>query len=390
MYNDVLDRMENAINYSYTKRQLSRRSAKRLYGPELITGASKLERYAECPFAYFMRYNLKARERRLYTVDQLDTGNLFHKILELFSRKLSVAHESWRDLTQERINELTDICVNEVSPDIPAFFSTARFTYLLKRVRRISKRSIWALSEHIKHGKFEPFGSEIAFTANSPITGIKIDLGGGRSIILTGQIDRVDIFDSSGKRYVKIIDYKSGNKKFDLEDVFFGTQLQLLLYMDAIIKNGKELFGDKCTMEILPGGLFYFNIDDPIIDEQETEKSFEEKLLESFKLSGLVLLDEAVVKAMDSNFTDKSAVIPISFLKSGEFGTNASLIDSEAFNKLRMTVEEKIVFFANEIMSGNIAVYPFKKGSATACDYCIFGGICGIEADDRPDKFNLY
>jgi len=390
-YNEVLSRMENAIWYSYAQRKLSRRSARRLYGPELITGASMLERYAECPFAYFMRYNLRARERRLYTVDQLDTGNLFHNVLELFSRKLNEAGESWRSLTQERINELTDICVDELSPEIPAFFSTARFTYLLKRVRRICKRSIWALSEHIKHGKFEPFGSEIAFNADSPITGIKIELEGGRSLILTGRIDRVDIFDSSGKRYVKIIDYKSGNKKFDLDDVFFGTQLQLLLYMDALIKNGRALFGDKCNMEILPGGLFYFNINDPIVDEQKVDGALEERLLECFKLSGLILKDKEVVEAMDGSFDGESAVIPVVIRKSdGVFGTRSSTVGSNEFNELRATVEEKITLFGSEILSGNIAVYPYKKGSITACDYCIFSAVCAIEADDRPDKFNVY
>jgi len=389
-YKAALDKMESAIAYNARRRSLSERTSNRMYGRELITGASMLERFAECPFAYFMRYNLKARERRLYTVDQLDTGNLFHKVLELFARKLNEAGESWRGLTQGRISELTDLCMDELKPDIPAFFSTARFTYLLTRVRRICKRSIWALAEHIKHGLFEPYGTEIAFNASSPITGIEVSLMGEKRLVLTGRIDRVDIFDSSGKRYVKIIDYKSGNKKFSLSDVYFGTQLQLLLYMDALIKNARELFGGSFEMEALPGGVFYFNINDPIVNEPRSGASIEESLLECFRMSGLVLEDKTVIDAMDSGLEGESAVIPVSVLKnSSGFGARSSLMDSEGFSALRVSVEEKITLIGGDIMSGNINAFPYKKGANTACDYCIFDAVCGIEADDRPGKYNI-
>ena len=416
-YGAVLEKMESAITYNGGRRRLSERTSGSMYGRELITGASRLESFAQCPFAYFMRYNLKARERRLYTVGQLDTGNLFHNVLELFSRKLSDAGESWRGLTQERINELTDQCVDELSPDMPAFFSTARFKYLLTRVRRICKRSIWALAEHIKRGMFEPYGAEISFGAQSPITGIEIRLNGDRTIVLTGRIDRVDIFDNGGKRYVKIIDYKSGNKKFSLSDVYFGTQLQLLLYMDALIKNGRELFGGNTNMEILPGGVFYFNINDPLInepkaanatdepkaanatdepkaanatDEPQSGDTVEEKLLECFKMSGLVLEDSTVVNAMDCGLEGESPVIPVSVRKNGAgYGAKSSLMGCDEFNKLRVSVEEKAAAIGGDILSGNISAFPYKKGSSTACDYCIFGAACAIEADDRPGKFNV-
>jgi ATP-dependent helicase/nuclease subunit B len=400
IYGSALSQMENAIKSGGARYRLSDRTAGRMYGRELITGVSRLERYAECPFAYFMRYNLKARERRLYTVDQLDTGNLFHNVLEMFSRNLSEEDESWRDLTPERINDLTDICVDALSPEIPAFFSSARFKYLLTRVRRICKRSIWALSEHIKRGEFEPFGAEIAFNLNSggsrsdlgdtPVTAIHISLNNEQKMTLTGRIDRVDIFDSGGKRYVKIIDYKSGNKKFSLSDVYFGTQLQLLLYIDALIKNGRDIFGDNCDLEIAPGGVFYFNINDPVINEPKSGVPAEESLLECFKLSGLVLADKTVVNAMDRGLEGESAVIPVSVRKTGGgFGASSSVMDSEEFNGLRASVEERIAAIGGQILSGNIEAYPYKKGGVTACDYCVFGAVCRIEADDRPNKFNV-
>jgi ATP-dependent helicase/nuclease subunit B len=403
VYGAALSQMENVIKIGRERRGLSERSAMRVYGSELITSVSRLERYVECPFAYFMRYNLKARERRLYTVDPLDTGNLFHNVLEMFSRRLSEAGESWSDLTRDRINALTDMCVDALSPEIPAFFSTARFKYLLARIRRICKRSIWALAEHIKQGAFEPYGAEIAFSysgalrddnpltaGGAPVTAIHINLNRERKMTLTGRIDRVDIFDSGGKRYIKIIDYKSGNKKFSLSDVYFGMQLQLLLYMDALIQNGRELFGDNCDLEIMPGGVFYFNINDPVIDEPRPGVSAEESLLACFKLSGLVLADKTVVDAMDSGLEGESAIIPVSVRKTdGGFGASSSVMDNESFSGLRARVNGKIASIGGDILSGNIEAFPYKKGGGTACDYCIFGAICSFEADNRPGRYNV-
>ena len=390
MYGEALGKMESAITYDGGRRGLSEQAPRLLYGRELITGASRLERFAECPFAYFMSYNLKARERRLYAVDQLDTGNLFHDVLARFTRKLSEAGESWHGLTRERIDALTDECMEELSASIPVFYSTERYKYILSRVRRICKRSIWALAEHIKRGMFEPYGAEISFNGASPITGIEVSLKGEMKIILTGRIDRVDIYDSGGKRYVKIIDYKSGNAKFSLSDVYFGTQLQLVLYMDALIKNGRELFGKNCDMEILPGGLFYFNINDPIIREPEDNGDIEKNILDCFRMSGLVLGDEVVVDAMDGGLKGDSAVIPVSVLKSGAgFTARSSVMSAEEFGNLRISVDERISDISRDILSGNISAFPYKKGAATACDYCFFGGVCAFEADERPGKYNV-
>jgi len=270
------------------------------------------------------------------------------------------------------------------------FYSTARYQYILSRVRRICKRSLWALAEHIKHGLFEPYGSEISFNASSPITGIEISLNSDTKLILTGRIDRVDIYDSGGKRYVKIIDYKSGNKKFSLTDVYFGMQLQLVLYMDALIKNGRELFGGDCEMEILPGGVFYFNINDPIVNEPRDSAEVEKKILDCFQMSGLVLKDETVIEAMDSGLKGESAVIPVTVLKSGAgLGARSSVMSLDEFGGLRKSVNERIAAISHDILSGNISAFPYKKGSATACDYCVFGAVCGFEADERPGKYNV-
>jgi ATP-dependent helicase/nuclease subunit B len=385
---EQLGRMEAMIRQNIGRLSLSEATVRRMYGPEVVAGVSRLEQYVECPFAYFMRYDLKARERRQYSVTNLDMGTLYHNVLELFSKKLAERAWNWRELTAGQIDTLTDECVDELSPEMPAFSSTARFSYMLRRVRRICKRSIWALAEHIKRGLFEPFGAELQFSSESPLTGIELRLNGHRRLVLTGRIDRVDALDSHGKKYVKIIDYKSGNKRFNLDDVYFGTQLQLLLYMDALLKHGQELFGGA-EAEILPGGVFYFNINDPIVDETGAEE-LDEALLKAFKMTGLALADKEVAEALDTRLPGESSLVPLSIRKTDvQFGSKSSVADESRFRQICADVERKIVNIGNQITTGDISVYPYKKAARTACDYCVYAAVCGIEADDRGGKYHL-
>jgi len=213
-----------------------------------------------------------------------------------------------------------------------------------------------------------------AFNA-PPVTGIEINIGGGRKITLTGRIDRVDIMDFDGKRYVKIIDYKSGNSRFDLSDVYFGLQLQLLLYMEAFIRSGAEV-------EMLPGGVFYFNLNDPILDYNEkTFEQLDDEILSRFKMSGLVLADANIIKAIDSEVGRSSKIIPATITaKAGVGGSSVATLDE--FNDLRVQVVKKIQQIGSRMADGNINIFPYKKGVATGCDYCQYGAVCRFQKDD--------
>jgi len=261
----------------------------------------------------------------------------------------------------------------------------------MRRIRRISKKSVWALIEHIKRGKFEPIGAEMEFKDGSPLTGIVININDRQKFILTGKVDRIDIMDSDGNKYVKIIDYKSGNKKFDLNDVYFGMQLQLLLYIDAFIKNGEHYFSNESVnFEVKPGGIFYFNIDDPIVEYngEIVSDKIQDMILESFKMAGLVLANESVVEGLDTDISTSSKIIPVSMKKSGEFGARSSIATEKEFNELRQAVTTKIQKIGNDIVSGKINAYPYKKGTLSACDYCSYSSICEIELKNEKDKYN--
>jgi ATP-dependent helicase/nuclease subunit B len=201
-----------------------------------------------------------------------------------------------------------------------------------------------------------------------------LTLAGGRRLTLHGRIDRVDILNFDGKRYVKIIDYKSGTNKFDLSEVYFGTQLQLLLYMDVFIRSGAEA-------EVHPGGVFYFYLNDPTVEfDEKTLDQLDDEILSRFKMSGLVLADADIIKALDAGVGRSSKIVPASINAKGEPG-GTSVATLNEFSELRTQVVEKIKQLGEQMASGDINIFPYKKGAMTGCAYCQYGAVCRFQKD---------
>ncbi|MDR1663649.1 MAG: PD-(D/E)XK nuclease family protein, partial [Clostridiales bacterium] len=365
-------------------------SAERLYGKTVVTAASRLERFSECPFAYYVTYNLKARERKVYQVQPADLGVVFHEVLELFTKRMAAENIPWGSLTREELGARVDGCVEAAVPTEAALRGTARNQHILRKVKRICAASVWALCEHLKRGVFEPAAAELEFSggnAGLPVTSLEIFLNEERKLVLTGRIDRVDIMRAAdGAVYVKIIDYKSGNVKFDLAEVLSGVQLQLILYMKALLKNAKALFGrageENIWLETKPGGVFYFHIDDPILPagaaSLDPERK-EEMLLKCFRMSGLALAETEAVTGMDGALAEggESPVIPVSINRNGAFGKTSSVAAFEYFEQLGAAVEEKAKEIGRRMTEGVITPDPHVKGRRSACDFCRYGAVCG-------------
>jgi ATP-dependent helicase/nuclease subunit B len=356
-----------------------------MYDPTVITAASRLEQFAACPFAYYVTYNLKAKERKIYQVRHTDLGVLFHEVLAVFSRQLSEEGVTWGSLTREEITERAALCVEQSLADENVLFSSARNRHVLNKVKRICAASLWALCEHVKRGVFTPAGMEMDFKPDSPLTSLEVHLNNQRRLVLTGRIDRVDILHTAdGNLFVKIIDYKSGKMKFDIGEVLLGTQLQLMLYMDALLKNANQLFGDgKTKWTAQPGGVFYFHIDDPLLpmdEEAETDEQQEALLLKCFRMSGLALADKEAVTGMDKGLHEggESPIIPVGITQTGTFTKASSVSDGESFAQLGQDVREKIKEIGQLMTEGVIAPNPLVSGRKSACDYCRYGAICQI------------
>lgn len=361
--------------------KLEREELNRLYHKELYSSVSRLEQFAACPFSYFVQYGLRAKERKLYEMNTPDLGLLFHSVLESFSRELIEQGKNWRQLTLAETEKMIDAAVEKKAPEIGSevLLSTASYKYIVKRLKRISKRAITTLEEHIKRGSFEPFGYEVGFGIEEALPPIVIELSSGDKLVLTGKIDRVDVLEASGKQYIKIIDYKSGKKNFQLQDIYYGLQLQLLLYLNAFLESGKELAGGQ----LFPAGVFYFRITDPMISSMETLSGEElnRLLLKELKMSGLVLADKTILSAIDCEFSKEtgavsSDIIAVGTTKAGELRKDAAAVDAAQYTAVLQFAKLRARSLGERILSGEIDIFPYKRGKYSACDYCSFRSVC--------------
>ena len=388
IWQEPLERMAEGLFHTNMEERLSKDAVQKLYGDALYTSVSRLEKYISCPFAYFVEYGLEAKERKFYRLETPDIGRLFHDVLDGFSKKLEQRNWDWRKIEAAQTNEL----INEVMDEVVAashysvFLSTHRNRHLTHRLKRITKRAIWALQEHIKRGVFEPLGFEIGFGEQEKLPPIVIELPTGQKLILTGRIDRVDILEQDGRVYVKIIDYKSGATGFQLLDIYYGLQLQLILYLDALLGSGQSLF----HKELLPAGIFYFRIDDPMISAVQnlSPEEIESQLLKKLKLSGLVLADIDIIKKMDDTIERYSDVLPVQVTKNG-LGKTSSVATLEEFQQLQDYVRSLVETVGTDILKGEISIAPYQMKTQTSCDYCLYDGICQFDLQLEDNKYQV-
>ena len=261
------------------------------------------------------------------------------------------------------------------------FDDNARNEYLVKRMLRLTDRTLWALKEQWDRGGFTKTETEVSFYGGRKLKGLTLPLDKGLSLTLQGRIDRLDLSEEGDKVYVRVIDYKSGSTDLDFTKVWYGLQLQLLLYMEAARELVHERHPDKT---IIPAGFYYYHIDDPIVES--SEEDVELAILKKLKLSGVTNIDPAAVAMTDKEVGKSSAVVKsLGFTKDKNPDKFAKTAETEEFEKLSEFVLDKSKELAGSILSGDISVNPYRYGQEDACRYCVFKGVCGF--DERLPGF---
>lgn len=361
--------------------KVSAAKANQLFSFPLRSSVSRLEQYINCPFAHFVNYGLKPAERQLYEVALPDIGEIFHRTLQNFSRELAQNNLNWRNLNREQSDEIIDRLMDSILDQHQEgiFTSSSRYKHLRNRLKRISRRAAWTLTNHLQKGDFIFKGHEIRFGSqeNCELPPIVVRIEGGQELYLEGRIDRLDLWPGEEGDYVKIIDYKSSLNKLEISDIYYGLNLQLLVYLAAVI-NG---LGKQVGKTIKPAGIFYFTIDDPIVadDGQLTEEIIERKINKELKLSGLALADTRIVKLMDRDIGDNSDILPVRIRVNDEFYKDSAVVEEEVFWNLIEYTLKKVAEIGAEIRQGNIRIEPVRKGTRTACDYCLYHSICQFD-----------
>lgn len=360
-YRKNIDNLMQALNYAGVSQAMTGTEAAALYGKNLRTSITRLETHRQCPFSHYVRYGLKPEGRPIYTIAAPEIGTLLHELIDGFFRAVREQQLDLRTLPKIKrdtlLEEVLESCLPQIKTNV--FNSTGQNQYLGKKLERVGKKSIDILVQQLCAGDFEPQATEFCFEQELSLPDAKLG-----EVKIYGKIDRLDLYQKDGHTWVKVIDYKTGSKKLGYDDIYYGLSLQLLVYLDGAMTVIP-------AEEILPGGTFYFYVDDPM-PRLDFGENVQAAINKSFKLNGLLLDDDLVIAAMDHDADAKTSdILPVyrsEFkLKQDEF---TAIIDY-----VRKTVIRQI----KNIYQGDIKIRPYKKGADYACQYCDYKGICQFD-----------
>lgn len=375
-----MEKLLQAAYEHYEHKPLGAMIARMVYGTVLENSVSRLERYAACAYAHFLQYGLNLKEREVFRLENTDLGNIYHEVLEVFSHRLKEHGYTWLDFPKEEGEQLLwealENCSMQYGETI--LYSSARYQYMIERMYRILKRTIWALKEQLKSGKFQPEAFEMSFSRVENLDAVNITLSEEEKMKLRGRIDRLDTCEDEDHIYVKVIDYKSGNKKFDLAAVYYGLQLQLIVYMNVAAEMIKKSHPDK---EVVPAALLYYHVNDPMIKSEEelSPEQVNDQLLKELRMNGLVNDSEDVIGLLDGSFATKSSIIPVERKSDGSLSARSSVVNRQDYEVISNYVNQKMHQFGTEILQGNIEVNPCEQGNTESCTYCTFREICAFD-----------
>lgn len=362
--------LKKAVNFAPKTTGLDKRIIDKLYEKGLNVSVSSIEQYTRCPFAYFANYTLGLKTREVAEISSADSGSLMHEAIEKLSNEIYSNGFTWKTVPDEFIEKeilkISDLLIIklEESFDTPS----ERRVRMFARVKDMIEQSIFYIATHLRAGEFEPLGYEIEFGEGKQFESISFEIG-DKKVKLRGKVDRADIYeDEDGRKYVRVIDYKSGEKSFDFSSMLYGLSLQLIVYLDRICEK----------TDATPAGVLYFRLFDPTITKQPgmSNKDVEAEIDNMHKMSGLVLADDKIISAMDKSATFDSKIIPVKYNNDGTLSKNSSVVSASQFRDMQRHINRIIRQVGKDILKGRTDISPMLMGNQTGCDYCDYKKIC--------------
>ena len=354
---------------SYRLGQVQREQIDRLYGDTLRLSASQIDRQAECRLSYFLKYGLRAKERKEATVDPAEFGTYVHAVLEDTAREIK-ALGGFPSVTLEQTMEIANRYSDAYAKEHFSQLDSHRTAYLLQRNTQELQMVVQELWEELKVSKFQPEGFEVNFGSEGGLPPIAVS-GSQMNAILLGFVDRVDTWFNGATSYYRVVDYKTGKKDFDYCDVFNGVGLQMLLYLFALQECGSSVVGENPV----PAGVQYFPARVPYVsaDGVLTEEELDKERKRDRVRRGLLLQDEAVLQAMEPGEEYKRLCCSVK--KDGAL--TGDLADREQLKLLKGYLFKILGRMVDDIASGNVEPNPYTRGSShSACAFCPYKAVC--------------
>ena len=367
---------------------MTRENVRSLYGRTLTLSASQIDRQAECRLSYFLKYGLRAKERKEAAVDPAEFGTYVHAVLENTARTIKNMG-GFRNVSLEETMEIAEKFSDEYAAEHFAQLDSERITYLFKRNTQELGMVVQELWEELQESQFQPEDFEVNFGGTDGLPPIAFR-GHEMSAILRGFVDRVDTWVNGKTSYYRIVDYKTGRKDFDYCDVFNGVGLQMLLYLFALQESGSTVVGENPV----PAGVQYFPARAPYVsaDGRLTENDVEKERGKDWKRKGLLLKDEQVLQAMEPSENPRR----LCYTTRKDGTMVGDLADRDQLKMLKAYVFKILGKMVDDIASGNVEANPYTRGTShSACDYCPYGAVCHKETVEgrrnyktmKPERF---
>ncbi len=389
-WKELITMLITANQYRAPEDKLSREIAKALYGEVLKNSVTRLEKFASCPYAHFLNHGLGIRERDLYEFEASDLGNIFHEAIEHYAKQVHASGKDWTTLSREEQEQLSNQVVDESIEQYEnaMLYKSERDKYNIERIKRLMRRSVWAVTEQLACGEFRPEGFEVTFGTDDGLESTTIPISDDQVMKLRGQIDRVDLCESDTNIFVKILDYKTGSKELNLAEVYEGLQLQLFVYLNTALEiERKKQDKEQEGKQVIPAGVLYYRMDDPLVEVDlseamnaaEEDQLIEMEILNKLTPDGLVNKGANVLELLDHTFDNKSYAVPVTKDSKGEIKKTSKAVDQSELETICAFTSKKIQELGTKMADGIIEVKPYQKKDGSGCMYCKFNQICGFD-----------
>ncbi len=354
--------------------------ARQLFGENLRLSPSQVEVFHRCAFSYFCQYGLRAKPRKPAELNAAVAGTLVHYVMQ----------ESLPTYIQNGIDSCTEDTVKADAEKIVAQYvnqylsgsaeKDSRFENLLLQLTTLCAQLLWRVVCEFKQSRFVPVDFELPIGRydenGNGIPPWVIHTPDGTSVQVQGVVDRVDTFEKDGQTYVRIVDYKTGNKVFDMAEITAGINMQMLIYLFSICQNGQARYHSPA-----PAGVLYLPAKLPTIRVERNADSSEmqRERLKTMKMNGLLLADSDVLEAMEKE--NDGVFIPANITNSGALSKTSSVATAEQFTWLEQHIQNVLSQMASRLHQGEIGAVPLS-GLTDSCRYCEYHDICGHEPED--------
>ncbi|SDC71820.1 DNA helicase/exodeoxyribonuclease V, subunit B [Paenibacillus sp. UNCCL117] len=377
-----LARLTEALQYTNRIAPLSERTSRELYGDSIDTSVSRMERFVACPFSQFASHGLRLKERRMFRLEAPDVGQLFHAALSRFAEQIVAEGADWGGLSAAECERRAALVIDALTPRLQGeiLLSSKRYHYIARKLKQVIGRAAYMLGEHAKRGQFQPIGLEVGFGAGERIPALHYELDNGVRMNLRGRIDRIDRADTEKGALLRVIDYKSSSKALQLGDVYYGLSLQMMTYLDVILTHAPLWLGTEAQ----PAGVLYFHVHNPVLQVKNalSAEQADKELRKRFKMKGLLSADADTVRLMDSALVGASGyseLLPVALKSDGGFYKSSSVATEQEWGTVRRHVQRTIREIGTSMSNGHIAIEPYRKGTAVACQGCSFQPVCQFD-----------